>query len=272
MKENLREKYNPDGSILREHQLRMLDMLIIIDGICKKHNIKYWISDGTLLGAVRHGGFIPWDDDLDISMMWKDYKRFIEIVETELPQNLILQTHKKDRGYVAPYAKIRDLNSAIVERDNWDINYRYRGIYIDIFPMQKCSYLFTRISDAMHVRFLYKISHVKAGKFRYWYLHCMYCVMTLFYSVFRGIDSFFVKSGNLTFTYGSGFGYCNYRIADIFPSLEIIFEGHSFVAPHDCDKVLKKLYGDYMKLPEEEYRRIHTLSVNLDNKAKDISK
>ena len=71
MSEDLRVKYNPDGSILRQHQLKMLDILIVIDGICKKHGIKYWISDGTLLGAVRHGGFIPWDDDLDIQMMRK---------------------------------------------------------------------------------------------------------------------------------------------------------------------------------------------------------
>lgn len=72
MERYLREKYNPDGSILRQHQLKMLDILIIIDRICKKHGIKYWISDGTLLGAVRHGGFIPWDDDLDIQMMRKE--------------------------------------------------------------------------------------------------------------------------------------------------------------------------------------------------------
>ena len=98
MERYLREKYNPDGSILRQHQLKMLDILIIIDRICKKHGIKYWISDGTLLGAVRHGGFIPWDDDLDIQMMRKDFKHFIKIISEELPENLALQTHKTDKG------------------------------------------------------------------------------------------------------------------------------------------------------------------------------
>ena len=65
----LRNRFNPEGSLLRQHQLRMLDILIEIDKICQKHNINYWIDGGTLLGAVRHGGFIPWDDDIDIAVM-----------------------------------------------------------------------------------------------------------------------------------------------------------------------------------------------------------
>ena len=261
MDENLRVKYNPDGSILRQHQLRMLDILIVIDEICKKYDIKYWISDGTLLGAIRHGGFIPWDDDLDIQMMRKDFKRFIKIVQAELPQNLILQTHKTDKGYVAPYAKIRDLNSLIVECHNCDINYKYRGIYIDIFPMEKCSYFFTRIADAMHIRFIYNISHVSAGIFRRLYLHYMYNFLMCFYSVFREIDSLFVKSGNITFTYGSASGYYDFAKTDVLPLSERNFEGHTFYAPYAPEVILMKQYGDYMKLPVEENRIAHTQTV-----------
>ena len=62
-------KYNGEGTMLRKAQLRMLDILVEVDKVCKRHNIPYWVDYGTLLGAVRHGGFIPWDDDLDISMM-----------------------------------------------------------------------------------------------------------------------------------------------------------------------------------------------------------
>lgn len=67
--EKLREKFNPDGSTLRRQQLRMIELLDYVDSVCKENNIKYWISSGTLLGAVRHEGFIPWDDDLDIEML-----------------------------------------------------------------------------------------------------------------------------------------------------------------------------------------------------------
>lgn len=84
LQNELRERYNPDGSILRKQQLRMLEMLQYIDFVCKKHNIRYWLCSGTLLGAVRHGGFIPWDDDVDIEMLREDYKRLVRILKRTL--------------------------------------------------------------------------------------------------------------------------------------------------------------------------------------------
>jgi hypothetical protein len=70
--EELRERYNPEGSLLRRQQTRMLEILLEVDRICQKHDIRYWLSSGTLIGALRHDGFIPWDDDLDIEMMRED--------------------------------------------------------------------------------------------------------------------------------------------------------------------------------------------------------
>lgn len=263
MERYLREKYNPDGSILRQHQLKMLDILIIIDRICKKHGIKYWISDGTLLGAVRHGGFIPWDDDLDIQMMRKDFKHFIKIISEELPENFALQTHKTDKGYVAPYAKIRELHSTITEFHSNDVNYKYKGIYIDVFPLERCSKVFTRIADFMHTH-LYKVSHVRGGQMRYAYVDSIFKITKGIYSLFRGIDSIFVKSGKCTFTYGSCLGYHNFVDEDIMPLSTIEFEGYTFNAPHAPETVLKKQYGNYMDLPAEEDRMTHTLSVEFN--------
>ena len=88
--DELRQRYNPDGSLLRRQQLRMLDILVEVDRICKKHHIEYWLSSGTLIGALRHNGFIPWDDDLDIEMMRKDYLRLLEVLPKELPDWLAL--------------------------------------------------------------------------------------------------------------------------------------------------------------------------------------
>ena len=71
----LKEKYNPDGSVTYKMQQRMLDLLKVIDAICRKHNMQYWLSGGTMLGAIRHQGFIPWDDDLDIEMFRPDFEK-----------------------------------------------------------------------------------------------------------------------------------------------------------------------------------------------------
>ena len=95
----LRETYNPDGSLLRKHQLKMLEMLKYIDQVCRKHAIDYWLCSGTLLGAVRHGGFIPWDDDVDIEMRKEDYQRLIEILKRDIKAGYALQIHETDENH-----------------------------------------------------------------------------------------------------------------------------------------------------------------------------
>ena len=84
---------------LRQAQLVMLRMLKIIDYICRKHNLSYWVCSGTLLGAVRHKGFIPWDDDLDICMIREDYEKFTQIAPLEFPKDIMLQTRESDPNY-----------------------------------------------------------------------------------------------------------------------------------------------------------------------------
>ena len=120
---------------LRQCQLRQLDILKEIDRICQKHQISYWLDGGTLLGAVRHGGFIPWDDDIDIAMWKPDLERFTAVAQTELPETLFLQTPKTDPEVNSPIVKVRDLNSLYVE-DSEDFRANYqKGLYVDIFPM-----------------------------------------------------------------------------------------------------------------------------------------
>ena len=84
--EELKKKYNPDGSLLRQMQERMLHVYEAIDAICQRHHIPYWLSGGSMLGAVRHQGFIPWDDDLDIEMLRPDFERLMKLLPEELPQ------------------------------------------------------------------------------------------------------------------------------------------------------------------------------------------
>lgn len=118
---------------LRRCQLKQLTILEEIDRICRKHNISYWLDGGSLLGAVRHGGFIPWDDDIDIAMPLDDAKRFAQVAPSELRQGLVLQDPETELTR-EPIMKVRDTNSFYVEaNDDFSLPYG-KGLYVDIFP------------------------------------------------------------------------------------------------------------------------------------------
>ena len=114
--EDLR-KYNPEGSTLRKAQMRMLEILKIVDSIFSKHHIDYYLDGGTLLGAVRHGGFIPWDDDIDISVRREDFSRIKRVLQKELPDNLVFQDRFTDWNLPVLIAKVRDKNSYYYEEE-----------------------------------------------------------------------------------------------------------------------------------------------------------
>ena len=97
--EELRARFNPEGSPLRRQQMVMLEMVTVLDKICKKHDIPYFLYGGTLLGAFRHNGFIPWDDDLDVAMMRQDYKRLMKVLPAKLPSYIALQNNDTDKNY-----------------------------------------------------------------------------------------------------------------------------------------------------------------------------
>ena len=128
-------KYNQPN--LRACQLKQLEILKDIDKACQKMGISYWLDGGTLLGAVRHGGFIPWDDDIDIAMDVKDLRRFVKEGQSYLPQNLMIQSRETNPQVRAQNVKVRDLNSLYVEKvDNFIDDYE-KGIYVDIFPFDR---------------------------------------------------------------------------------------------------------------------------------------
>lgn len=259
--DSLRAKYSPDGSPLRRQQERMLELLCEIDRICKKHGIRYWLSSGTLIGAVRHGGFIPWDDDLDIEMMREDYDRLMDILPTELPSTMALQNHRTDHTYFFFYAKVRDRRSLLSEGNNYDRMWKEQGIYIDIFPLE-----YQPIS-------IHKISEKTAGHMYKIWRTCtddnlgIRKVMRLFHFnrrfVFPLLRLLCSISGTDVITSGMGIPYHNPRFAkDIFPLATLKFEGREFPVPHNYDHMLRLMYGDYMQLPPEE--RITTHCVRLE--------
>lgn len=133
----MRAKYNPEGSDLRRAQLRMLDMLLYLDKVCKENEITYWLAAGTCLGAVRHGGFIPWDDDIDIFMMENEYKKLIDLILSNPHPQFKIQIKKTDSNYFLSWAKLRDTHSKNIGLKSKSLA-KYCGLTIDIFPLSDC--------------------------------------------------------------------------------------------------------------------------------------
>ena len=245
----LKARFNPEGSPLRRQQMVMLEMAQVLDAICTKHNIPYMLYGGTLLGAVRHGGFIPWDDDFDVALLRKDYKRLMEILPKELPDHIALQTNDTDKNYYYFYAKLRDRNS-FLDEGLYDHPFKERGIFIDIFPLDRLwpfihrmtfqSYAFTLIrkdkscseKTMRKIRLLTWVNR-----------HFTFPVLRAFCKITGGNKPLMLDLG-IPF-------HLEYNINDVFPLGRCQFENTSFPVPANCSNMLTDMYGDYMKLPDD---------------------
>jgi len=244
-------------SSLKKAQMIMLDILTEVDIICQKHNIKYWLDSGTLLGAVRHKGFIPWDDDLDISMLLEDYEKFCKIAPNELKDGLFLQTKKTDPSFPYDIAKIRSDKGIIIEKHEANKKVKYnQGIFIDIIPVIK-------ISNSILINFYYKIIFFLIKILSYKYLNNE----KIRERIITYIDRFNNSNGTKIIRSGkfpSSLLYVDINI--LFPLKKIEFCDKTFYAPNNVDLYLKCLYGnDYMQLPAKEQQKAHALEIIINN-------
>ncbi len=242
-----------DPKVLREAQLIMLDSLIEFDRICKKYGFDYWLDSGTLLGAIRHKGFIPWDDDIDISMPVEDYREFAKVAPKELPDDMFLQNKITDPTFPFDYMKIRSNRAKIIEfhEKGKDIKY-HQGVFVDIFPMfaikeTKLNHLFYGYAFSL-IRFFSakKFDCTKIRKLLKKSLEKLHLGWD------KKVGTSVIYSGKMPDVAGA------FKYSAIYPLKRVEFEGLEFLAPNDPHHYLENIYSfDYMELPPIDKRATH---------------
>lgn len=247
---------------LEEIKQLEIDILDYVVEICDKNNIKYFLSYGTLLGAVRHHGFIPWDDDIDLVMLREDYNRFLKIVEANShPRYRVLAP--KDKGYFYTFSKVVDIKTSVVEEEveQMPVN----GVWVDIFPLDAVKSI-----SSIHTKMCYLLNKCRAASiYKEYpkekgisYLSWKICKLIgprAFLALFETICS---KNNNEHSYYLSVISnpYRNMFDRSIFEeALLLDFEGKQYKCPKEYDKLLTILYGNYMLLPKKEKQIPHQM-------------
>lgn len=272
---------------LREFEL---DLYFKLDEVCKKYDLKYVTGFGSTLGAIRHKGFIPWDDDMDFLMPRKDYEKLIEVAPKEFTGKYEFLEPRLKNGYVMSFAKLQRTDSTFIEETDEAVKY-HRGIFIDIFPMDywpqdkkkrdklafKC-YILLRLC----VLATYSKPKLPVGmspiKKKIAYAGC-WCISN-FLRIFRittvKLYKKYLKLAQSTLPEeaehfvtdlcwcwirkGYGMFGLQYNDKDLFTPLLVPFEDTMIQVPEKYDSYLTIAYKDYMKLPPEEKRHCHAPS------------
>lgn len=263
------------GKIKQIHDL-LLAYLLEVDRICKKHNIKYFLAGGTLLGAIRHHGFIPWDDDADVMMLRPDYEKFLKVVQDELPPNMRVQTPKTEKGNHNVFTKIRIDNTLFATQFTGQFPTMHNGIFIDVVCHDQTAN--SKWGQKMH---LIATLGTRSMVFNKWgstpidtdgfpkaltaignfsKKHLPFAFLEWLQDL---TISFFSKRKRAKYLY-DGMGR-NLRRGS-FPkewldeAVYVDFEDRKLPVPKEYDKYLTYLYGDYMQMiPVSERRMSHSI-------------
>ena len=252
---------------LRKLQLVQLEILEEIARVCDEYNIKYFLDYGTLLGAVRHKGFIPWDDDLDIGMLRDDYEKFCKVAPKSLNEKYCFQTWDTEKGYGVPFGKVRKKGTLYLEGKGKKLN--ENGIFVDVFPYDSAA----KEEEAINLkRALVQMERVVLMKCRYkpWDDNGKVNLKKRIGYLYYQFKALFTEEMDLKKKYDKtaktisegDFLYCQdglpvYRVmpkAWLDKVEKIPFEGKEFYVPMKRHEYLTLVYGDYMKLPPVEKR------------------
>ena len=258
---------------LKEEELKILDYFV---SFCDKHKLTYQLTYGTLLGAIRHKGFIPWDDDIDVHMEPSDYLKFLDLIKKEQNNNYIIQNIDTEKYYHTYFTKIRKNNTCMVEKE-WQHIKIHKGINIDIFP------LFPYPDDTTErkkMMFKLKLANLLASKNNKTNSIKNKIIFGLLRIIPRSITNKWTSSLILSILNYKG-KYSNYKIEIndkpikrtwVKSSTIVPFEDRKYKIPTKYDEILTTFYGDYMTPPDESNRTGHgEIILNFNKNYEDIT-
>lgn len=241
----------PKG-LLKYRMDLLSEMLTFIDIICKKHDIKWWLNYGTLLGAFRHGSFIPWDDDVDISMTRKDFNKFMEIIETEIKENnlenclRLLNGYKVNEEFLISFPSLICPLPKCIEQEALKSNV-YNIAFIDIFPFDYAlnseeinDNNYTEYRNEFYVQSLKGFPKDELIEKYYEILNLTFDETNVLIPGFDGVHAL-----------NCDYNLIKFKKEDIFPLKTIRFYNRTYYCPNNTKIFLEKLYGNsYMKVPK----------------------
>lgn len=255
---------------LNEHKQILLELLLEFDNFCRKNNIKYFLCGGTLIGAIRHNGFIPWDDDIDICLLRDDYEKLIKIYKPINP-NCTLLSLETDKKYNYPFAKLIDNRTILVEKCPGTVE---MGVYIDVFPFDNCPGKTKEegckfLDKFKWIRWLRDFKVIVFTRERKIYKNIILLfgkIITMFISrrkISEKISKKAKKYMKINGKYVCGivnntYGYGEVLDRELFKeAINVRFENLTVCVPVGYDTILSSMYGEYMKFPPEEKRKSH---------------
>lgn len=257
-------------------------ILDIIDEICRREHIRYSLWYGTLLGAVRHQGFIPWDDDIDVMMPRKEYERFRKIWNAHPVDGFILQEYNSDLDYTNNFMKVRKDHTTFLHTKEETLKLYHKGVFVDIFPADRVapSGIRRRIQYvASAVNLLYSRGFQSGtggaiGVVEKLLLTVPRKTQLMIRKVCEQIIKHWNKYGKTEFYCACTIKCCKrYYPADTFDRLkQIEFNGKNYLSVYDTDTVLTIEYGDYMQLPPEKDRvwKHHPIILDLEHNYEEL--